>query len=583
MTTASEYRLCEILLRLGYVHLDQVQEALEIQKIRPKRIGEVLMDLGYVEEDHVLEALSEQFGIPFEREIKDQVDAALTTRVPISFIREYRMVPYKRQDGVFYVAVNDPANLQPLDDLQLLLEGPLEPVICRGEEIQSVLDNYFDQQGENAADMIDSIVLSDGDDDDVATFEDLEANRDLLDLANEAPIIKLINLLISGAVKERASDIHVEPFEREVQVRYRIDGVLYEKFTVPKSQQAAVVSRIKIMSHMNIAEHRLPQDGRIKIRLTGKEIDIRVSCIPVQHGERVVMRILEKGSFLFGLEELGMHRHDYELVDKLITSSHGIILVTGPTGSGKSTTLYASLQRLLSPDINVITVEDPVEYQMPGVGQIEVKPRIGLTFASALRSILRQDPDVILVGEIRDHETAEMAVHASLTGHLVFSTLHTNDSAGAITRLVNMGIEPFLVTSSTIAILAQRLVRRICGKCKTPFDTDPESLYELGLTPDQIAGKTVYHGQGCKSCSERGYDGRTGIFELLLMSPRVQELALQGADSNMIKREAKKDGMRTLREDGAGKVLEGKTTIEEVLRVTRDDFLSSDVASEVTE
>ena len=566
-----EQQLCEILLRLGYVHAEQVAEALELQKIRPKRVGEILTDLGYVEEDHILEALSEQFNIPFDAHMLKDVDSSLTTRVPINFIREYQMVPYRKNGAAFYVAVNDPMNLLPLDDLRLLLGGAVTPVLCREQDIQTVIDSYFDRQGENAAEMIDHIVMDD--EDDVQTIEMLDSQRDLLDLANEAPIIKLINLLISGAVKERASDIHVEPYEREVKVRYRIDGVLYEKLKVPKSQQAAVVSRVKIMAHLNIAEHRLPQDGRIKIKLSGKEIDIRVSVIPVQFGERVVMRILEKGSFLFGLEELGMDKRDYKTVDRLLRSSHGIMLVTGPTGSGKSTTLYAALQRVLSPDINVITVEDPVEYQMAGVSQIEVRPKIGLTFAHALRSILRQDPDVILVGEIRDHETAEIAVQASLTGHLVFSTLHTNDSAGGITRLVNMGIEPFLVTSSTIALLAQRLVRQVCPKCKEPYDPDPESLVELGVPREEATGRTVYRGTGCDHCQARGYYGRRGIFELLIMTPRIQEMTLHGADSNEIKREARKHGMRSLREDGTDKVLNGLTTIEEVLRVTRDDML----------
>jgi len=421
--------------------------------------------------------------------------------------------------------------------------------------------------------MIEDIVLAEDPEDAAQTIETLDSGRDLLDLANEAPIIKLINLLISGAVKERASDIHIEPFEHDVKVRYRVDGVLYDKHQVPKSQQAAVTSRIKIMAKLNIAEHRLPQDGRIKIRLSGKEIDIRVSVIPVAYGERVVMRILEKGTFLFGLEELGMGKADYRLVDKLITSSHGIILVTGPTGSGKSTTLYAVLQRVNSRDKNIITIEDPIEYQMEGIGQIQVHEKIGLTFASGLRSILRQDPDVILVGEIRDHDTAEMAVQASLTGHLVFATLHTNDSAGAITRLVNMGIEPFLVSSSTIAIMAQRLVRRICPHCKEPYQADRASLLELGIRPEDLTDNVVYRGRGCDKCQQRGYFGRTGIFELIQMTPRIQALTLEGADSNMIKREARKEGMRTLREDGAAKVVQGLSTIEEVLRVTRDDMV----------
>ena len=572
MADRLDYEIGEILVKLGHLDQGQVNEALELQKIRPKRLGELLMDLGYIEEDGLLEGLSRQFDIPFERDIRDQVDAALTTKVPISFIREYDMVPYRKNGMAFQVAINDPINLLPLDDLRLLLGGPVTPVLCRKAEIQSIIDSYFDQQGENAADMIDSITLEEDEEDGFQTLDALESERDLLDLANEAPIIKLINLLISGAVKERASDIHVEPFEREVRVRYRIDGVLYEKLVVPKSQQAAVTSRVKIMANLNIAEHRLPQDGRIKIRLSGKEIDIRVSVIPVAFGERVVMRILEKGTFLFSLEELGMSRRDYELVDRLINHSHGIILVTGPTGSGKSTTLYAALQRVNSPDKNIITVEDPIEYQMAGVGQIEVKPKIGLTFALGLRHIVRQDPDIILVGEIRDHETAEMAIQASLTGHLVFATLHTNDSAGAITRLVNMGIEPFLVTSSTIAIMAQRLVRRICEHCKDGYTPDPESLRELGISAQELASATVYCGRGCDHCLQRGYFGRTGIFELLVMTPRMQELVLQGADSNAIKREAVKEGMRTLRGDGAAKVAEGISTIEEVLRVTRDDL-----------
>ncbi len=571
MALGEDRKLGAILLELGCVHEDQIKEALDLQKIRPKRVGEILMDLGYVEEDHVLEALSLQFDIPFEKDIAADVDAALTTRVPINFIREYEMVPYRKNGEAYYVATHDPVNLMPLDDLRILLDGPIKPVLCRESAIQSILDAYFDHQGEMATDMIETITMTE--DDPVYSLDEEVSDRDLLDLANEAPIIKLINLMISGAIKERASDIHVEPFEREVLVRYRIDGVLYGKFNVPKSQQAAVVSRIKIMADLNIAEHRLPQDGRIKIRLSGKEIDIRVSIIPVQNGERVVMRILEKGSFLLGLEELGMARRDYEIMDKVIKTSHGIILVTGPTGSGKSTTLYASLQRVLSPDINVITVEDPVEYQMAGVGQIEIRPKIGLTFASALRSILRQDPDVILVGEIRDQETAEMAVHASLTGHLVFSTLHTNDSAGAITRLVNMGIEPFLVTSSTIAILAQRLVRKLCEHCKEPAEIDPESIAELGHRARDFNGRKTYEAVGCDDCQQRGYFGRTGIFELMIMTPALQELTLTGADSNVIKREARRLGMHSLRDDGTVKVFNGVTSVEEVLRVTRDDFI----------
>ncbi|MFM1921995.1 MAG: ral secretory pathway component, cryptic [Candidatus Hydrogenedentota bacterium] len=573
MATAQEQQLCDILRTRGKLDEDQVREAFDLQRVRPKRVADILLDLGYVDEEELLEALGEQFGIPVQPELNGEVDAALTTKAPINFIREYYMVPFKHQNGIYYAAISDPANLLPLDDLRLLLGGPVLPVLCKRSSIQKIIDSYFEQQGENAAEMIDSITMADDEEGKVHSLDALESERDLLDLANEAPIIKLINLLITGAIKDRASDIHLEPFEKEVRVRYRVDGVLYEKFNVPRSQQAAVVSRVKIMANLNIAEHRLPQDGRIKIRLSGREIDIRVSIIPIAHGERVVMRILEKGSFLFSLEQLGMRERDHQMLDKLITSSHGIILVTGPTGSGKSTTLYAALQRVNSPDKNIITVEDPIEYQIGGISQIQVRPKIGLTFAAGLRSILRQDPDIILVGEIRDHETAEMAVQASLTGHLVFSTLHTNDSAGAITRLVNMGIEPFLVTSSCIAIQAQRLVRRVCKHCKEPYTPERESLIELGVDPDDPRCSQVYIGKGCKQCIDRGYLGRSGIFELMVMTPNIQELALQGVDSNVIKREARRQGMRTLREDGAERVLEGQTTIEEIMRVTRDELL----------
>jgi len=573
MTGDANLRTGEILIQQGWIHPEQVAEALELQKIRQKRFGEILLELGYVEEDHLLQALGIQFDIPFEPDLRKQVDSSLTTKVPISFIREYHMVPYCRNGSSYLVAVNDPLNLLPLDDLRLLLDGPVSPMLCRRSDIQFIIDTYFEQQSERAGELIDNIVLSGEEEGKVHTLDHIESERDLLDLANEAPIIKLINLIISGAVKERASDIHLEPFEHAVRIRYRIDGVLYEKFTVPRAQQAALVSRVKIMANLNIAEHRLPQDGRIKIRLSGKEIDIRVSIIPIAHGERVVMRILEKGNFLFSLEQLGMDERDHKLMDRLITSSHGIILVTGPTGSGKSTTLYAALQRVNSPDKNIITVEDPIEYLIPGIGQIQVRPKIGLTFAAGLRSILRQDPDIILIGEIRDMETAEMAVQASLTGHLVFATLHTNDSAGAITRLINMGIESFLVTSSTIAIQAQRLVRRICSECKVPVSPDPESLREVGIQPEDPRVHNISQGQGCEKCSYRGYYGRTGIFELMVMSPRIQEMVLQGADSNAVKREARREGMRTLREDGSEKILRGETTLEEILRVTRDEVL----------
>ncbi len=566
--------LGSVLVRNGIVTEQQLEEALERQQshARDQRLGEVLIDMGFADEDDVLAALGEALNVPFQPDITSEVDHSLVTRVPLPFIRKYQMVPFKIDDGVCYVAMRDPLNMLPLDDLRILLGMPVRPVISRADQIETVMDHYFDEQMETAADVIDNIdedALSD-----ILSPDDVPIEeRDLLDVANEAPIIKVINLIISGAIKERASDIHIEPLERDLRVRYRIDGVLYEVLSPPKAYQSALTSRIKIMSNMDIAERRLPQDGRIKIKLSGREIDIRVSSIPIAHGERIVMRLLDKSQSLRGLSQLGLWEDDYEFFRRLIRSPHGIILVTGPTGSGKTTTLYAALGELNSLEKNIITVEDPIEYEMEGIGQMQVHEKIGLTFANALRSFVRQDPDVILVGEIRDRETAEMAIQSALTGHLVFSTIHTNDAAGAITRLLNMGIEPFLVSSSVIAALAQRLVRLICPQCKEPYDVAPDSLGDLGITPEMMTGRQLYRGRGCEACSGRGYLGRTAIYEIMPITERIQGLVLANADSNVIKRAALEEGMRTLRMDGARKVLEGITTVEEVLSLTREDIV----------
>jgi len=573
MLTA-ENMLGSALVRNGLITESQLDETLARQQSRgrDRRLGELLIEMGYLDEDQVLAALGETLNVPFEPEISAEVDQSLVTRVPLPFIRKYRMVPFKIEDGICYVAVYDPLNLLPLDDLRILLGMPMRPVLSRADQIEAIIDHYFDQQVQTAADVIDNI-----DEDELSNIlspDDVPVEeRDLLDLANEAPIIKIINLIISGAIKERASDIHIEPLEHDLRVRYRIDGVLYEVLSPPKAYQSAITSRIKIMSNMDIAERRLPQDGRIKIKLSGREIDIRVSCIPIAHGERVVMRLLDKSQFLLSLSELGLHDDDYAYVRRLIQNPHGIILVTGPTGSGKTTTLYAALGEINSLERNIITVEDPIEYEMAGIGQMQVHEKIGLTFANALRSFVRQDPDVILVGEIRDRETAEMAVQSALTGHLVFSTIHTNDAAGAITRLLNMRIEPFLISSSVIAVMAQRLVRLICPHCKEPYDVDPASLKDLGITPEMLEDRQLYRGRGCDACHGRGYMGRTAIYEILPITPRMQELVLADVDSNVIKREALDEGMHTLRMDGARKVLAGSTTVEEVLSITREDVV----------
>jgi general secretion pathway protein E len=406
---------------------------------------------------------------------------------------------------------------------------------------------------------------------------ELEEPKDLLDASDEGPIIRLVNSLIFQAARDRASDIHIEPFERDLIVRMRIDGILYDVVKPPKRFQPIIISRVKIMAGLNIAEKRLPQDGRIRTRIAGKDVDIRVSVIPTSFGERVVMRLLDRSSTLLPLEYLGLDGQNQVTVEKLIRQSHGIILVTGPTGSGKTTTLYAALQKINANDKNILTIEDPVEYQLHGVAQMQVNPKIELTFASGLRSFLRQDPDVIMVGEIRDAETAEIAIHAALTGHLVFSTLHTNDSFGAVTRLVDMGIEPFLVSSSVIAVMAQRLIRRICAGCRIAHEPTPAELREIGISTEALAGRPIYRiGPGCPACKQRGYRGRIGIHELLVVDDAVRNLIMQKADASQIRRLATSRGMPTLREDGARKVLEGITTIEEILRVTQEDLVAEE-------
>jgi general secretion pathway protein E len=486
-------------------------------------------------------------------------------KIPRSYLKRFVLFPFFEDENGIRVAISDPANMVPLDDLGKLLQKNVEPYLVAEDHIIQQINLFFGSATDTAESVIDD--LSEQAYETIA--EELVEVQDLLDAETEAPIIKLINLILYQAVEARASDIHIEPYEKEMLVRYRIDGVLYERLQPPKQFQSALISRIKIMANLDIAEKRLPQDGRIKIKIAHKEVDIRVSSIPTAFGERVVLRLLDKNATIYDLEDIGLAEQNYRQISRLIKKSHGIILVTGPTGSGKSTTLYAALNKINAPDQNILTIEDPIEYQINGIGQIHVNPKIGLTFARGLRSILRQDPDVIMIGEIRDLETAEIAIQASLTGHLVFSTLHTNDSSGAMTRLVDMGIEPFLVTSSLIGIVAQRLVRVICPHCRVAYNPAMAELEELGLDPSQIKNPVFYHGKGCDHCFKTGYYGRTGIYEMLLASEKVTKLILQNADSNLIKAAAVKEGMSTLRQDGAYKVLKGISTIEEVLRVTQ--------------
>jgi general secretion pathway protein E len=475
------------------------------------------------------------------------------------------MVPVVTPESRF-IATHDPLLFQPLDDLRLLLglEG-VESVLAPHSAILSFINFAYDTSSRSAEQVIQDMHEEDSD----LIISEIEQIGDLLDDTSDAPLIKLVNLMLSQAVKDRASDIHIEPGQDTLKIRYRVDGVLYDMLSPPKHVQSTLTSRIKIMAQMNIAEKRLPQDGRIEIRIGDKNVDIRVSTIPTAFGERLVLRLLDKTHILLSVSDLGMPEDRLKEFESLIRSAYGIVLVTGPTGSGKTTTLYAALSTINTTDINIITIEDPIEYQIPGIGQIQVNPKIDLTFAKGLRSIVRQDPDVILVGEVRDLETAEIAIQSALTGHLVFSTLHTNDSASAVTRLIDMGIEPFLVTSSVLAILAQRLVRMICSDCKMAYTPDEVSLNNIGLTPRMVQGRKIYRGQGCPSCLHTGYTGRSGIFELMDLDDSIKNLILKTSDANAIKKKAIEQGMITLRQDGAKKVLYGMTTIEEVFRVTQ--------------
>jgi len=557
----------DILKRITSLTDEELQEGLHIQKEKGGRIGEILVKSKYIKESDLLKALSIQLDIPFLTNLsEDELDKDLVASIPISFLKKNIIIPFKRENGTIKVAVADPLNLDPLDDLKVFLGADMDLYIAEPLTIFNAINMAYETHREAAEQVIEELSED--------TISGIDEPIDLIDVVDEAPIIKLINSLLFRAVKERASDVHFEPFEREIIVRFRIDGVLHNIMGLPKRFHPSITSRIKIMSSLNIAERRLPQDGRIGLKIAGKDIDIRVSIIPTSFGERVVLRLLDKSGYLLQLSEIGLSRELEEKFRKLIRLPHGIILVTGPTGSGKTTTLYAALTDINSPDKNIITIEDPVEYQIKGIGQMQVNPKIDLTFAKGLRSILRQDPDVIMVGEIRDLETAEIAIQASLTGHLVFSTLHTNDSAGAITRLIDMGIEPFLVSSSVVAIMAQRLVRLLCPFCKKEYTPTSMELMDFGLSPEDLKGP-VYMPQGCEKCMHTGYRGRTGIYELLIVNDHIRDMILKNVNSQSIKNKAIEMGMKTLRMDGAEKILKGITSIEEVLRVTQEDIIET--------
>jgi len=558
--------LSEILLESGKINKDKLEKVLSTQSSSTEGLARRLVDLGLISEIVLLETLGKYLDIPFVS-LKDfPQQAIMLENLSEKFMREYRFVPLSFNDNVLTIALSDPYDVYACDAVRMATGYEVEIKLAREEEILDAVGKLFNADTTSMGRIIEDI----GKDDKEELSIDDEGDVDhLKDLASEAPVIRLVNLLITRAIELRASDIHLEPFEGDFTVRYRIDGVLHDVEAPPKRLQAAVISRIKIMAKLNIAERRLPQDGRIKLRVLGKEIDFRVSTLPTMFGESVVLRILDRESVILDLEKLGFPDYDLAKFRDLINRPYGIILVTGPTGSGKTTTLYAALSEINSPEKKIITVEDPIEYQLGGVNQVQVKSSIGLSFANVLRSILRQDPDIIMIGEIRDAETAEIAIHAALTGHLVFSTLHTNDAAGAVTRLLEMGMENYLISSSLLGIMAQRLVRVICTDCKETYTPEIGVMEELGVSQSEVNELTIFRGAGCEKCANTGFRGRRGIYELLLINDEIRELILAKAASNIIKEKGRSHGMKTLREAGWHKVRAGISTVSEVLRVTQ--------------
>jgi len=559
-------RLGDVLVEQGWISPEALEEGLEAQAENGERLGQVLVQQKKITEQELLNALALQLDLEVMESIDDkELRFDLVEQLPIQYLKKHEIFPFQSEDGTLRIAVNDPLDLEVLDDLRILYgQNEIRPVLVPAREILSAINRTYGQANDTAEQIMQDLDEEEGSQ---HLFTELEVGEDLLDETSDAPIIKLVNHIFSQAVKSQASDIHIEPYQQHLQVRFRLDGGLHNVLSPPRRLHAAIVSRIKVMARLDIAEKRLPQDGRTEVKIGERLVDVRVSCLPTAFGERVVLRLLEKSGKLLSMEEIGLTGAALAEMKRLLRLSHGIILVTGPTGSGKTTTLYAALSHINSPDKNILTIEDPIEYQIDGIGQMQVNPKINLTFARGLRSMVRQDPDVILVGEIRDRETADIAIHAALTGHLVFSTLHTNDSASAVTRLIDMGIEPFLVSTAVQAIIAQRLVRLLCPHCKETYEPEEAQWAELGSSRE-VAGP-IFRADGCEKCLETGYRGRTGIYEFLLLSEAIKGLVLKTSDANQINKAARAEGMASLREDGINKVMEGRTTISEVLRVTQ--------------
>lgn len=570
--TANDDYIIEILESVGLISSEQGRAALAQAQSEDLEVSRVLVGEGILSELDILKALANQFGMETISLSAHDIEQEVIDQIPREIAVRYKIIPVYQNESTLAVALGDPLDVETLDSLRYILKRNIEGVVAPVKEIEVALGQYYGRSSNEVESVLEEITegtISVP----TASMKELVGDDESVS-ESDAPIIKLVSLIILEAFRNRASDIHIEPMAKQLRVRYRIDGVLHEVESPPKRLQSAIISRLKIMAQMSIAEKRIPQDGRIQINVMGRDLDLRVSTVPTNHGESVVMRILDKQGLLLGLPQLGFFSDDQETFERLIQLADGIVLVTGPTGSGKTTTLYGCLNYMNKPDRKIITVEDPVEYQMSGINQVAVRADIGLTFASALRSILRQAPNIIMIGEIRDMETAEIAVNASLTGHLVFSTLHTNDAPGAVTRLTDIGVKPFLVASSVRGIMAQRLVRTICKHCKEPYTPSEAELQLLGPAAEQIANSEIFRGAGCNECNGTGYRGRLGIFEIFEINDEARHLIYEEVGTSELRKKAREFGMRTLREDGIRKVISGHTTLAEVLRVTMGDQLS---------
>ena len=560
-------RIGELLLRENLISPEQLSEAVDESRRSGGRIGYSLTKLGYIEESELTNFLSKQYHVPSINLNDFDIDDEVIALIPKDVSQKHRCIPINRAGSSLIVAMSDPSNIYAIDDLKFLTGYNIEVVVASEVAVEEAFHRYYDK--------VDYDEVMDGFDEEEIDFGDEEDDVNVVDLekaSNDAPVVRLVNAILISAIKKRASDIHVEPYEKHLRIRYRIDGVLYEEMRPPLRLKNALVSRLKIMSSLDIAERRLPQDGRIKLKLgKGREMDFRVSVLPTMYGEKVVLRLLDKSNLQLDMTKLGFDAMPLEDFQKAIHEPYGMVLVTGPTGSGKTTTLYSALSELNKVSENISTAEDPIEYNLPGINQVQMHDEIGLNFAAALRAFLRQDPDIIMVGEIRDFETAEIAIKAALTGHLVLSTLHTNDAPSTISRLLNMGVEPFLVTASVNLIVAQRLGRRICADCKEEVPVNPQTLIDMGMPPEDAAVSKVYQGGGCRTCNGTGFKGRVAFYEVMVFGEELREMVLQGASTAEVKAEAIRLNMLTLRAAGLEKLRNGITTLEELLRVTAAD------------